>query len=61
MFKTLRETAKIGLVTIGYPEAAEELEVLKRTTGELEPRVERVLTADQVVRLQDLVRRAPSI
>src|SRR5207249_6995367 len=32
------------MVTVGYPEAAEELEVLKRTTGELEPRVERVLT-----------------
>src|SRR2546423_7942742 len=47
------------MVTIGYPEAAEELEVLKRTTGESEARVERVLTAEQVVRLQDLVRRVP--
>ena len=47
------------MVTIGYPEANEELEVLKRTTGEMEPRVERVLTADQVVRLQELVRRVP--
>src|SRR5882757_7534549 len=47
------------MVTVGYPEAAEELEVLKRTTGEMEQRVERVLTAEQVVRLQDLVRRVP--
>jgi MoxR-like ATPase len=47
------------MVTIGYPQAHEELEVLKRTTGEAEPRVERVLTADQVVRLQELVRRVP--
>src|SRR5438876_1383567 len=47
------------MVTVGYPEAAEELEVLKRTTGEMEPRVQRVLGADQVVRLQDLVRRVP--
>src|SRR5438874_12197267 len=47
------------MVTVGYPEAREELEVLKRTTGEPEPRVQRVLGADQVVRLQDLVRRVP--
>jgi MoxR-like ATPase len=47
------------MVTIGYPSAAEELEVLKRTTGESEPRVERVLSAQQVVRLQELVRRVP--
>jgi MoxR-like ATPase len=47
------------MVTVGYPDAAEELEVLKRTTGELTPQVERVLTAEQVVRLQDLVRRVP--
>jgi MoxR-like ATPase len=47
------------MVTIGYPQAHEELEVLKRTTGESDPRVERVLTAEQVVHLQDLVRRVP--
>ena len=47
------------MVTVGYPAADEELEVLKRTTGDLEPRVERVLSAEQVIRFQDLVRRVP--
>jgi MoxR-like ATPase len=47
------------MVTVGYPEAEEELEVLKRTTGDLEPDVQRVLTASQIIRLQDLVRRVP--
>ena len=47
------------MVTIGYPAAEEELEVLKRTTGEAEPDVGRVLTAQQVRQLQDLVRRVP--
>jgi MoxR-like ATPase len=47
------------MVTIGYPAAAEELEVLKRTTGESDPRVERVLSAAEVMRLQELVRRVP--
>jgi MoxR-like ATPase len=47
------------MVTVGYPEADEELEVLKRTTGDLEPDVQRVLTASQIIRLQELVRRVP--
>ncbi|HZN65388.1 MAG TPA: AAA family ATPase, partial [Tepidisphaeraceae bacterium] len=40
------------MVMVGYPEADEELEVLKRTTGDLEPDVQRVLTAGQIIRLQ---------
>ena len=47
------------MVTVGYPAADEELEVLKRTTGETDVEVERVLTAEQIVALQDLVRRVP--
>ncbi|MEA2708668.1 MAG: MoxR-like ATPase [Phycisphaerales bacterium] len=47
------------MVTVGYPEADEELEVLKRTTGDVEPDVQRVLTAAQIIRLQELVRRVP--
>ena len=47
------------MVTVGYPSAEEELEVLKRTTGEAEPQVERVLSAEQVIALQNLVRRVP--
>src|SRR4029453_16130626 len=37
----------------------EELEVLKRTTGDVDPDVRRVLTAGQIIRLQELVRRGP--
>jgi MoxR-like ATPase len=47
------------MVTIGYPEAREELDILKRTTGESDPQVARVLNGEQVIRLQDLVRRVP--
>jgi MoxR-like ATPase len=47
------------MVTVGYPEADEELEVLKRTTGDADAAVERVLTAGQIIRLQELVRRVP--
>ena len=47
------------MVTVGYPAADEELEVLKRTTGDNEPDVQRVLTAGQIIALQELVRRVP--
>ena len=47
------------MVTVSYPQADEELEVLKRTTGQNDVEVERVLTAQQIVRLQELVRRVP--
>jgi MoxR-like ATPase len=47
------------MVLIGYPGRDDELEVLKRTTGDVVPQVERVLSAEQIVRLQDLVRRVP--
>jgi MoxR-like ATPase len=47
------------MVTVGYPDADEELEVLKRTTGDMESDVRRVLTASQIIRLQELVRRVP--
>jgi MoxR-like ATPase len=47
------------MVTVGYPEEQEELEVLKRTTGDAEVEIERVLSADEIIRLQELVRRVP--
>jgi MoxR-like ATPase len=47
------------MVIVGYPTRDEELEVLKRTSGvEPEP-VSQVLGAQQIVRLQDIVRRVP--
>src|SRR6185437_10303976 len=47
------------MVTVGYPDAREELDVLKRTTGNEQPMVERVLSAGEILRLQELVRRVP--
>ena len=47
------------MVTVGYPQADEELEVLKRTTGDAEPDMQRVLTASQILRLQEIVRKVP--
>src|SRR5438477_2710813 len=47
------------MVLIGYPQQEDELEVLKRTTGEKPAAVQRVLDARQIVELQDLVRRVP--
>ena len=47
------------MVTVHYPSRDEELEVLKRTTGAALPAIERVLTAAQIVSLQEIVRRVP--
>src|SRR5438045_686929 len=47
------------MVLITYPQREDELEVLKRTTGDAGAGAERVLTAQQIAQLQDLVRRVP--
>jgi MoxR-like ATPase len=47
------------MVTVDYPTRDEEMEVLKRTTGTPASRVQRVLSAEQIVQLQDIVRRVP--
>lgn len=47
------------MVLVNYPEHEEELEVLKRTTVDSTARIERVLTAEQISRLQGIVRRVP--
>jgi MoxR-like ATPase len=47
------------MVLVDYPDRAEELEVLKRTTGELRESVSRVLSAKEIVELQNVVRRVP--
>ncbi len=46
-------------IKIGYPTEAEEVEIIKRTTGGSEARPSPVLTAADVLRVQDLVREAP--
>jgi MoxR-like ATPase len=43
-------------VRVGYPSAQEEIEVLRRTTGNLAATISSVLNADEIVALQKLVR-----
>ena len=45
---------------IGYPTAEEEEQVAMQTTGAVEPEVHRVLGAEELLRLQKLVRRVPA-
>jgi MoxR-like ATPase len=45
---------------IGYPTAEEEERVAMQTTGAEEPQVRRVLGAEELLRLQKLVRRVPA-
>jgi MoxR-like ATPase len=47
------------MVLVNYPERAEELEMLKRTTGSADAPVEKVVDGRQIVQLQELVRRVP--
>ncbi len=44
---------------IGYPERAEEIEIVRTTTGEPGAAVERVVSRAEVLAFQDLVRRVP--
>jgi MoxR-like ATPase len=46
-------------VVVGYPDAKDELEILRRTTELGEPEVNAVMTAGEIMRLQGLVRRVP--
>ncbi len=46
-------------IRVGYPTAAEEIEILKRTTTAAHPVVTPVFTARELVQLQDLVRQVP--
>jgi MoxR-like ATPase len=44
---------------VNYPTTAEEQAIVKSTTGTLNPEARPVLKADELVRLQDLVRGVP--
>ncbi len=46
-------------IIVGYPDHADELEIVRRTTSEAEATVESVLDPATILRLQDLVRRVP--
>ena len=46
-------------LTIDYPERAEEIDIVRATTGEPPARVEAVVSHDELIAFQDLVRRVP--
>src|SRR5262249_26761276 len=46
-------------IRVPYPDAAEELELLRATTGDATPEPSVVLSAEQILTLQALVRRVP--
>jgi MoxR-like ATPase len=46
-------------IRIGYPKPHEELEIAKATTADAEATVSRVLSGDEIVQLQHIVRRLP--
>lgn len=49
----------IFYIKIGYPEAAEEIDILKNTTGVKKEILHEVISGDDILRLQHLVREVP--
>ncbi|MBA3848133.1 MAG: MoxR family ATPase, partial [Planctomycetes bacterium] len=47
------------MVRVGYPNAEEEIEILRRTTGGAKPKLNRLFQAADITRLQELVRQVP--
>ncbi|MBU1698660.1 MAG: MoxR family ATPase [Candidatus Eisenbacteria bacterium] len=46
-------------IFVDYPEEAQEVEIVSSTTGDNEPDIHRVLTGNDIVRLQKVIRRVP--
>ena len=47
------------LIVLDYPKVEEEVEIASRTTSSYVPELQQVLTGEQIIALQDLVRRVP--
>ena len=47
-------------IEVGYPDHGQEMEIIRRVTGEAPPVVKAVLTGAEVLSLQGLVRRVPA-
>ena len=47
------------MITVGYPSAAEEVAIMKATTGSLHVDLQPALVAEDIIALQDIVRRVP--
>jgi len=48
------------MIKVDYPSAAEELDIAKRVTGTYQARLEPVLSGDDILKLQEIVRRVPA-
>ena len=47
------------MVKIGYPTRPDEIEILKRTTGDYAPTIQPLFSAEEILELQRVVRRVP--
>lgn len=47
-------------VTVGYPSEAEEYRVIESTTSTTQPHVDRVVSSDELMAMQSLVRKVPA-
>ncbi len=47
------------MIKVGYPTESEELEIMKQTTSAFELKLQTVLSGEEILRLQDMVRRVP--
>src|SRR5205085_2812807 len=45
---------------VGYPTRAEEEQIVERTTGDVAAELQAVVNAEELIRLQHLVRRVPA-
>lgn len=46
-------------ITVDYPSFAEEVAIVKGTTGDVEPQLNHILDAEQIMTIQNLIRRIP--
>ncbi len=46
-------------IRVNYPSAQEEVQIIKRVSGTYKAKIEKQLTAEKVLRLQEVVRRVP--
>lgn len=47
------------MIHVGYPDVEEEREILRRTTGQVEAKIEKVLTGSELKEIQNAVRSVP--
>ncbi len=46
-------------ITLDYPSEADEIEIVKRTTGNIKSEVKKVISAKEILAFQELVRKVP--